>query len=350
MTNNNKNISPIKILIIRNDRLGDFMLIYPALALLKKSIVNIHITVLVPQYTSDMAKVCPWIDDIIIDPGQDSSLRNQFSLLNKIRDKKFDAVITLYTTARIGFLTFLARIKYRLAPATKIAQVFYNHRLTQRRSRSLKPEFEYNIDVIKKFLLDFNIDSNKNVEPPFLKFQSEEIEILRNKFYKKNEIQKDAKLIFVHPGTGGSANNLNLEQYANLIQQLKLGNNYLFVITAGPEEIEYAEALSQLIINIPHIIFRSTEGLINFSKHIQLCSLFISGSTGPLHIAGALDIPTAAFYQRLRSATPLRWQTLNTEYKRLAFTPPDDADETDMKKIDCTKAAREILCLYFYNL
>lgn len=336
-----------KILIIRNDRLGDFMLIYPALALLKQSVKKIHITVLVPQYTVDMAKICPWIDDIIVDPGSEATLSEQYKLLKELHKQQFDAVITLYSTARIGFLAFLAKIKYRLAPATKIAQIFYNHRLKQRRSRSLKPEFEYNIDVAKKFLSDFNITSNIHIEPPFLKFQTEEINTLREKFYAKHKIPEKSKLIFVHPGTGGSANNLTLDQYANLIQQLKLGENYFFVITAGPDEIKYAESLSERLIDIPHTLFRSTEGLINFSKHIQLCSLFISGSTGPLHIAGALNIPTAAFYQRLRSATPLRWQTLNTSVNRLAFTPPDDANEIDMHKIDITEAAQEIIKFYF---
>lgn len=336
-----------KILVVRNDKLGDFMLIYPALALLKQSAPHIRITVLVPQYTSDMAKVCPWIDEIIIDPGSESKLSQQYQLLRKLKKQKFDAIITLYSTTRIGFLAFLARIKYRLAPATKIAQIFYNHRLKQRRSRSLKPEFEYNIDVAKKFLSDFKINLNLPIEPPFLKFQTEEINTLRDKFYEKYKITGNAKLIFVHPGTGGSANNLTLEQYSNLLHHLKLGEKYFFVITAGPDEIKHAKSLSKKIASIPHIIFRSTEGLINFSKHIQLCDLFISGSTGPLHIAGALNRPTAAFYQRLRSATPLRWQTLNTSVNRLAFTPPDDAKETEMEKIDTTKTAKEISDYYF---
>ena len=339
--------SVTKVLVVRNDKLGDFMLIYPALALLKKSMNNIHITVLIPQYTSDMAKICPWIDDIIVDPGSEASFSEQYKLLKEVHILQFDAIITLYSTTRIGLLAFLARIKYRLAPATKIAQIFYNHRLTQRRSRSLKPEFEYNIDVAKKFLSDFNIKSDISIEPPFLKFQSKEINTLREKFYEKYKIPKESKLIFVHPGTGGSANNLNLDQYANLIQQLKLGESYFFVITAGPDEIKYAESLSKILTDIPHIIFHSTNGLINFSKHIQLCNLFISGSTGPLHIAGALNRPTAAFYQRLRSATPLRWQTLNTSTNHLAFTPPEDANETEMQKIDTKKAAQEIIKFYF---
>lgn len=338
--------SVTKVLVVRNDKLGDFMLIYPALALLKQSVSNIHISVLIPQYTSDMAKICPWIDDIIVDPGADANFSKQYKLLKNLHLHQFDAIITLYSTSRIGLLAFLARIKYRLAPATKIAQIFYNHRLTQRRSRSLKPEFEYNIDVVKQFLTDFNIESDISIKAPFLKFQTEEVNALREKFYEKHKILGKPKLIFVHPGTGGSANNLSLDQYANLIQQLKFEEDYFFVITAGPGEIEYAESLSKMLTDISHTIFRSTDGLISFSKHIQMSSLFISGSTGPLHIAGALDIPTAAFYQRLRSATPLRWQTLNSSNNRLAFTPPENANETDMQKIDTSKAAQEIIKFY----
>lgn len=338
---------PNNLLVVRNDKLGDFMLIYPALALLKRSVNNIHITVLIPQYTSDMAKICPWIDDIIVDPGSEAKFSEQYKLLKNIHEQKFDAIITLYSTTRIGFLAFLARIKYRLAPATKIAQIFYNHRLTQRRSRSQKPEFEYNTDVVKQFLYDFNFKLNNFIKPPFLKFPIKEIEILHDKFYKEHNLTFDTKLIFIHPGTGGSANNLSLKQYANLIHNLKINEKYFIVITAGPGEIKYAETLSGKLTDIPHIIFRSTEGLINFAKHIQLCNLFISGSTGPLHIAGALNKPTAAFYQRLRSATPLRWQTLNSIDNRLAFTPPDNACETDMQKIDTAKAAQEIIKFYF---
>ena len=70
--------------------------------------------------------------------------------------------------------------------------------------------------------------------------------------------------------------------------------------------------------------------------------LFISGSTGPLHVAGALDVPTAAFYPRRRSATPLRWQTLNSPQRRLAFTPEVTAGESDMSGVKLEAAAQAI--------
>jgi len=337
----------MKILIIRNDKLGDFILSYPVYCCLKSTLPNCEIHVLVPKYTQSIAESYPWIDQVIIDPGSEAPLLQQFELLKTLRKQQYDSVITLFSTTRIAIISLLAGIKYRLAPATKIAQIFYNHKLTQRRSRSLKPEYEYNLDLAKQFLSDHSFTSLKFPKPPLLHYSEEEITKIREQFFEEYNLKNNSKLIFIHPGTGGSATNLDLEQYATLAKNLKIDDSYTFVITAGPDEIKYANKLSLLLENIPHIVYPSLKGLVNFSKIIQLCDLFISGSTGPLHIAGALNRPTAAFYQRRRSATPLRWQTLNSEDKRLAFTPPENADESDMSNVDILKAANEINAKFF---
>lgn len=332
----------MKILIVRNDKLGDFILSYPVYALLKSTIPDVQIHVLVPDYTAPLANTYPWIDKVIIDPGSDASLNQQIKLLKIIRQEKYDSIITLYSTTRIAIISLLAGIKYRLAPATKIAQFCYNHRLTQRRSRSLKPEYEYNLDLVLHFLAEHDFCSPVLPKPPLLQYPDTEMRTIKNQFFEKFKIKHGSKLIFIHPGTGGSATNLNLEQYANLIQQIHHNDIYTFVITAGPDELDNAKNLSHLLNGIPHIVYPSTEGLVKFSKTIQLCDLFISASTGPLHIAGALNRPTAAFYQRRRSATALRWQTLNSDDRRLAFMPPDDAAESDLQKIDVIAAAKLI--------
>ena len=57
----------LKILIIRNDKLGDFMLAWPAIALLKKQFPDAEITALVPEYTASIAEQCQWIDKVLID-------------------------------------------------------------------------------------------------------------------------------------------------------------------------------------------------------------------------------------------------------------------------------------------
>ena len=331
-----------KILIIRNDKLGDFILSLPTFSLLKEHLPEYEVHAFLPNYTNDIAILSGLIDVVITDAGSSASIQEQLKTLFKIKLQDYDAVITLFSTTRVGIFAFLSGIKYRLAPATKIAQVFYNHRLTQRRSQSLKPEYEYNIDLAVKFLNDHNITVNNLPVGPYLKFKEDEINVVRDDFCKKYQLDNNTKFIFIHPGTGGSATNLDIKQYADLAKSLHVDDSTVFVITAGPDEIDYAIQLSKLLGSTPHIVYHSTDGLVNFAKTIQLCDLFISGSTGPLHIAGALDRPTAAFYQRRRSATPLRWQTLNSENRRLAFTPPETAGESDMQQVDIAEAAAMI--------
>ena len=331
----------MNILIVRNDKLGDFVLTLPCYAVLKQTCPDAKITVLVPAYTAQIAHCCPSIDDVLIDDGHRTFV-SLLRMMKLLRMRQFDAVITLFSTTWIGLAALLAGIRYRLAPATKLAQVFYNHRLRQRRSRSEKPEYVYNLDLIKTYLHAHGIDRYREPVPPYLLFDEQTIQHLKTNFYEKHGIEKNRRLIFIHAGSGGSANNLSLEQYAMLASKLVLGQQYAMVLTAGPGEEEKISDLSILLQNTAHTVYYSVEGLTRFAQHIAFSDLFISGSTGPLHIAGALDVPTVAFYTRRRSATKLRWQTLNSPQRRLAFCPPDTAQVEDMSSVDVVAAAATI--------
>ncbi len=331
-----------RIVVVRNDRLGDFMLALPSFILLKHALPQAEIHALVPTYTQELAEACNGIDRTVIDPGPQAGLSRQMKLLRQFRQSDYDAVITLYSTTRIGVCVLLAGIPYRLAPATKIAQVFYNKRLRQRRSRSSKPEYAYNLDLCRKFLEDFGLDVPVAPTSPYLEFPAEQVRALRDRFCKRHAIEARQLLVFVHPGHGGSANNLSLAQYSQLARALRSAQGHTIVITAGPGEQAIAEELAAGLGGVPHVVHHSREGLRRFAEHIQFADLFISGSTGPLHIAGALDRPTAAFYPRRRSATELRWQTLSAPKHRLAFSVPAGVEEGDMQAIDIEAAAAAI--------
>ena len=234
------------------------------------------------------------------------------------------------------------RIPVRIAPATKLAQIFYNQRVRQRRSQSLKPEYQYNIDLARHLLAVLGSKCDFIPQPPYLRFSSNEINQLKQVFCDSNGIAPDKQILFVHPGSGGSANNLNPSQYAQLADNLAGCPNYHVVLTAGPGEYDIARKISAHLNQPDHCVYESRQGLAEFSKHIAFADLFISGSTGPLHIAGALNRPTVGFYTNRRSATSLRWQTLSTEDRRLAFSPPPTAEPEDMGKVDLDSALIEI--------
>ncbi|MFO8024263.1 glycosyltransferase family 9 protein [Thiohalophilus sp.] len=335
-------VSEPKILVVRNDKLGDFMLSLPVFAALKSNLDQCELHALVPEYTQEMAAACPWIDHIILDPGRESGIDGLRKLSQILRGQQYHAAIILFSTTRIALATLFAGIPFRFAPATKIAQVLYNRRVTQRRSRSLKPEYEYNLDLAYAYLHSLGIDNPVIPSPPYLTYPDEQISKIKNEFITTYSIPADKRLVFIHAGSGGSANNLNLQQYGSLIRYMSTDPDLHFVLSGGPAEQEQVETLSRQMQDISHSIFISRQGLDAFAKHIAIADLFIAGSTGPLHIAGALDIPTVGFYPRRRSSTALRWQTLNNDGHRLTFSPPEYADEQDMSMINIRNTADKI--------
>lgn len=343
----------MRLLVVRNDKLGDFMLAWPAFALLKHHWPEAHLSALVPAYTAPMARLCPWIDEVVIDQRGTSFAEDLIRLRRQFREGQYAAILTLFSTGRIALTACLAGIPYRLAPATKLAQLCYNHRLTQRRSRSEKPEYAYNLDLGYRLLHDLQglgIRTTSGtddflppaIQRPLLQFDCQEITQLREAFCDARQLPPASRLIFIHPGSGGSANNLSPAQYAVLANSLQSTEPLAFIVTAGPGESEVAHKLCRGITRHPATVLQPEGGLEELARHLAFADLYISGSTGPLHIAGALDRPTAAFYPRHRSATPLRWQTLNAPDKRLAFVPPPEAEADAVSYIDVAKAAQQI--------
>ncbi|MFT6914263.1 MAG: ADP-heptose:LPS heptosyltransferase [Motiliproteus sp.] len=331
----------MKILVVRNDKLGDFMLAWPCFQALKQAFPESRVVALVPNYTRPIAELCPWIDEILTDPTEAAGKEGFNSLLKQVKVEHYDLLLTLFSTTRIGLLGFRAGIPVRWAPATKLAQLFYNRRLKQRRSQSQQPEYAYNLDLTQAAIEDCG-GRYKSPEGPYLRVDAEMLTELRQEFLNAKDLAPSTRLIFIHSGHGGSANNLSLAQYAELARKIARPDS-CFILTAGPGELEATRTLAALLDaeGISQRIFSSTEGLQHFAQQLALADLFIAGSTGTLHIAGALDRPTVGFYPNRRSSTPLRWRTLNGVGRTLAITPPSEIEQ-DMSQVDIGAAAKAI--------
>ena len=340
-----------RVLVVRNDKLGDFMLTWPALALLKK-VSQAHISVLVPAYTAEMAELCPSIDTVMIDPGAQADRHAQHMLIQQIKEKQFDCAIAMYSNSRNAWTLWRAKIPHRFAPATKWAQIFYNHRLRQRRSLSAQPEWRYNLDLATFALIQQGYEWNdaqtsqsdseqgdEMLNSPYLKFAPQILAETRQRVAAQTGLNVNHRWLIVHPGSGGSARNLIDVQYTQFVSAFinQGGEPFDVLVTAGPHETAVAQSLvkSLSLKGVQSAAWTSTEGLQAFASVIATGAVFFASSTGPLHIAGALDVPTMGVFTARRSATALRWQPINHPSHHRAISVPESAsDPEDLTTID----------------
>lgn len=293
----------MKILVIRIDRIGDLIVSTPVFESIKKSYPDSYIAVMVSPYTKDLLKNNPFVDEIIEYDrnGNHKGLIGIIRLANELKMKRFDVVVTLFSKFSIGLIVYLARIPKRIAPATKISQIFYNYRITQRRSRSIKHEADYNLDLLRTL----------GIENPIKKVSlwiDEESEHAADVFIKEAELDKaweEGRIIGIHPGGGGSAKNWGPLRYAQLADELISKHGYSIILTGGKTESKLLETVRGYMRN--KIYLYMPENLLHMAAIVKKMNVFVSSSTGPMHIAAALNITTVSLFCPIISCTPVRW-------------------------------------------
>ena len=307
-----------KILVIRNDRLGDLMLILPALRIIKSSIPGIVIDCLVNKSYKDISLLSNDIDNVLIDTD----------LSNIILGHEYNHSVSFFSTFSTGYKLWRANIKNRYAPATKLAQVFHNKTIKQSRSKSIKPEYEYNNDLVRYFLDD---NGYRIIKPdgPFIKLENQK---------EKNGNSK--KIIFVHPFTGGSSKTLSEDDFIELCIELDKLCPYKFILHCDIYDYDKCLTMKNKLFKLDIDVIKPTNQLTQMFSNINQCDLFIAGSTGPLHVAGSLNKKTVAFYPSKKSSTYIRWSTINDESNKLGYE--DSGIEGRYIKIDIPRTANEI--------
>ena len=303
----------MNILVVRNDKLGDFITALPTFYVLKHQNPSNRIIALVAPLNRKLALSCDFIDEVIVDEGEST-----LALSRKISQIKIDASITLFSNTRVALAQWLARIPIRIAPATKIAQIFYNRRITQRRSEVKMAEFEYNLELTRALFDDISLDFPK----PLLHFNND----IFKAFCEEYAVTKP--VIAFHPGFGGSSDaNWTLREYIELVWIAQENEHSDVVMTFGPDEEKLYEEAKELMGESRVILYRSRGSVVDFAALLSGFKLFVSTSTGTYHLASAAGCETFTFFGDSRFASALRWKSIGEENKQHHFMIPLDATE-----------------------
>jgi len=162
---------------------------------------------------------------------------------------------------------------------------------------------EHEVDLNIKLLSVFGLDFPAKVINPELNIETADKPPIAG-------LSESVEYIVIHPGSKGSAPNWPGSFYQELIK--KLAEHYKVVITGqGNNERELPDFAINLINKTD---FAQLIGVLSKAR------LFISGSTGPLHIAAALGTPVLGIFPNSPTNGPQRW---GPRGKFASFITPD---------------------------
>lgn len=309
------------ILIARTDRIGDIVLTLPLAGLIKKHYPECKVSFLVRDYTRSILNYHPFIDEIIILKEENKKV-NLLDNLKIISSKKYDTCIVVNPTFIISLIMFLSRIETRIGTGFRWYSFLFNTKVYTHRKYAEKHELEFNIELLQKIGIVEVVNEN-NVKYN-LKVDDESLKKLDDKL-KNEKINFDKQLIIIHPGSGGSSIDLPLHKFAELVKKISEDNNQIIITGNEKEKL----ICNQLVVSDG---IKNLAGKLNLSELIALisrCDLFISNSTGPIHIAAALGKFTVGFYPKIISCSKERWAPYTN--KKLVYVP----------QIECENCTRE---------
>jgi ADP-heptose:LPS heptosyltransferase len=311
-----------RILLVRPDHLGDMLLVTPILKAIKERIPNAHITMMVGQWSADIVKRHPAIDNILTCPFPGFQRASQkplapYQLLlttaRQLRRDKYDLAINLRPDFWWGgVLLYLAgiprRIGYAIAPGTP----FLTHALTF-------PPAEHatisNLRLASAALQALGYEALTEpytpIRYPLLFKPTSEEQATINERLQRDGITDETPLVVIHAGTGGAVKLWRPEGWAHIANRLASPDRrkapsqpnpspdpYLLsariVLTGSHKERPMLEEIAQGITIPPLLMTDLTVG--EFAALLARAQLVLGVDNGPLHMAVAQDTPSIRIY------------------------------------------------------
>jgi ADP-heptose:LPS heptosyltransferase len=293
-----------RILLVRTDRVGDLLMITPAIRELKLAYPDSFLAVLARPNTSLLLKNNPYIDSIITD---DLSKESFWQVVKKIREYDFTHGLMFMPTERGAWQMFWGGVKYRVGVGRKLYEVMTGMKSVSRNKYNpLRHEADYCLDLVRKLGVVTN-----NLQPELYITSDEKEEAVR--FLVSKNIGKEKRIIVVHTGSFGSAPNWSEDKYIELLGELlKNVDNGAILLTAMEMSNNFTETVSErfkgeMIFNIS----KEIGDLRHFAALINEADLFIGSSTGPAHMADALNKKCVVIHCHRPMNRPAHWGIIN---------------------------------------
>jgi ADP-heptose:LPS heptosyltransferase len=218
----------------------------------------------------------------------------------------------------------------RAGTAYRWYSFMFTHKVKEHRKHAERHESEYNLGLLRA------VTGEEKVHPAPERLLGYTDEEAKNFLLKAISfgISPGAEYIVFHCGSRGSARDISSEQFRSLAGKLSMKFPGIKIIFTGTDQdtekvrASIPENCTQCIDLCGKLTLRELMILIDNSR------LVIANSTGPAHIAGALNKNVLAFFPNSAPMNDTRWKPLGENVS--VIKPPAGSD--DMTLIDTDTA------------
>jgi heptosyltransferase-2 len=285
------------ILVFSLPGIGDTLNTIPVLGVLRKTYTKAKITTVVMFKSSyDILENNPYVDELIYWPFVKKGAWESLKFMMSLRKRRFDIAIMSYPANRMEYnlLSLLSGARLRIAHR-------YNHRTWQSlffiNSRTIMEDDKlHNVEENIRLLSLLGINENSWDKPRI--HLTEQDKSYAQSWISKRKLDNKGDLIAFHPGCATFKNHIKrrwaLERYVKLGQRLVQEEGAHILVFGGTREDELKNKVAREIGEGAHAIYEST--MTQAAALIARCRMMVSGDTGLMHIAGAIETPVVAIF------------------------------------------------------
>lgn len=308
LTNAASNGTTRHIAIVRLDHLGDILLCTPLARALAQA--GCSVDFVVPAAIAPILHASPHISRVIASDTISTNLpQNWLALGRWLRTQKYDVVILPYGRPwQLLAASLMSGAPQRLAMWAGLpGRILLHHCL-----RSGLPDHPRHFTEIMLDLANaLDVPAAGNQPEVFL--TADERTIAARQLASR--FPNSRRFVGIHPGCAGNTCNLPPAAYASLASLLvERFPDTAIVVTGTPAEHHLLSSWPDSLLTSQRVWNAVGElSLRSLAAVIGQLSLYCVPSTGPLHIASALDVPTLSAFCPLNVVSDAVWGSLSRE-------------------------------------
>jgi len=298
------------ILALRLERVGDLMMTLDALAAVRARAPEAAIDLVVGRWNEGLARIIPGVDRVeTLDApwlARGSSADPAARLVARAwtwRHRRYDLAINFEGDIRSNVLLGLSgaarRVGFDMAGGGPMLtdRVAFNPAI-HTRSNSLRL-------VERAFHLPSGSLESHRPEPGARRLRMPDEARERAAALLAARSRGGTPVVVVHAGGGREIKQWNLERFAEVANRLSASHGASIVLSGSAEDRPLVDQMkSGLRREVECLDLAGRVDLVTLAAVLEEADLLLTGDTGPMHLAAALDVPLVAVFG---PSDPARW-------------------------------------------